>query len=193
MNNKPVLTDDAQKDLLRRCWYSHDARWFMSVAEELGLEAANRLNRRVCRALGEAEMRRFVAALDIASPTRVEQLVEVVDEAMRFFVPAPLTTFDLWVIDWHSYGAWIKHCFIHDSVTKAGIASCYICAAFDRLQGWHDALDVPLAEDPPALPCAKTLGQECLRVMTIRLGGRHGLHSFRRGRDAPAKPAEVCN
>jgi hypothetical protein len=193
MNKKPVLTDDAQKDLLRRCWYSHDARWFMSVVEEVGLEAANRLNRRVCRALGEAEMRRFAASLDITTPTTVQQLVEVVDEAMRFFVPAPLTMFDTWVIDERSDGIWIRHCFIYDNVIRAGIASSYTCAAFDRVQGWHDALNLPLVEDPPALPCAKTLGQECIRIMTSRLGRRHGLHSSRRGRDAPANPAQVCD
>jgi hypothetical protein len=168
MSETLVLMEDSQKDLLRRCWYSHDARWFMSVAEEYGLEVANRLNRRVCRALGEAEMRRFVAALGIDKPTTVRRLVEVMDQAMHLFAPAPLTKFDIWVIDGRSYGVWIRRCFIHENVTRAGIASSYVCAAFDRLQGWHDALDLPLAEDPLALPCAKTLGQECLRIMTIR-------------------------
>jgi hypothetical protein len=168
MSERLILLEDAQKDLLRRCWYSHDARWFMSVAEECGLEVANRLNRRVCRALGEAEMRRFVAALGIDRPTTVQRLVEVMDQAMHLFAPAPLTKFDIWAIDGHSYGVWMRRCFIHDNVTRAGIASSYTCAAFDRLQGWHDALNLPLVEDPPALSCAKTLGQECLRVMTIR-------------------------
>ena len=193
MSEKPPLTDDVQKDLLRRCWYSHDARWFTSVAEEFGVEAANRLNRRVCRALGEAEMRRFVVAFGIEKPRTVGGLLEVMDQAMRFLVPPPLMAFDLWVIDGHSYGGWIRRCFIHDRVTRAGIASSYNCAAFDRIQGWHDALDLPLAEDPPALPCAKALGQECLRVMTVRLGGQHGLRGTRRDRNAPADPAEVCN
>ena len=167
ISEQAAFTDEAQKALLRRCWYCHDACWFISIAEEFGLEAANRLNRRVCRALGEAEMRRFVAALGIARPKSVRGLVDVMDEAMRFFAPAPLTKFDIWVIDGRSYGVWMRRCFIHDNVTRAGIASSYVCAAFDRLQSWHDALNMPLAEDPQALPCAKTLGQECLRVITV--------------------------
>jgi len=167
-SDKAALTDEAQKDILRRCWYSHDARWFMAVAEEYGLEAANRLNRRICRALGEVEMRRFAAALGIAPPKTVRALVEVMTRAMHFFAPAPLTRFELWAIDDWSYGAWMRHCFIHENVIRAGIASCYVCAAFDRIQGWHDALGLPLAEDPPAVPCAKALGQECLRIMTVR-------------------------
>jgi hypothetical protein len=193
MSEEPVLTDDAQKDLLRRCWYSHDARWFTSVADEFGVEAANRLNRRVCRALGEVEMRRFLAAFGIARPRSVRGAVEVIDQAMRFFVPAPMTTFDTWVIDGHSYGFWIRHCFIYDNVTRAGIASSYCCAAFDRVQGWHDALNLPLAEDPPVMPCAKTMGQECLRVMTVQSGGIHRHRGARRARNVAADPAEVCN
>ena len=69
MGGEPTLSDEQEKELLRKCWYTHDARWFMSVAQEFGLEAANRLNKRTCRALGEAEMRRFVKALGIAAPT----------------------------------------------------------------------------------------------------------------------------
>lgn len=168
MGVKTVLTDEAQKELLRRCWYAHDARWFMRVVDEFGIDTANRLNRLVCRALGEAEMRRFLHALGVPPPATVRQLVEVLNRAMCFFAPPPLTRSEIWQIDGYSYGAWIRRCFIHDNVTKAGIASSYVCAAFDRLQGWHDALSLPLVEDPPALPCAKTLGRECVRIMTIR-------------------------
>jgi hypothetical protein len=41
------LSFDSQKDLLIKGWMSHDARWYMAVAEHLGIEAANRLNQRV--------------------------------------------------------------------------------------------------------------------------------------------------
>ena len=69
MNSIRPLTDDAEKTLLRRCWYAHDARWFNSVAEEFGIEAANRLNRRTVRSLGRAEMLRLMRALDAGRAT----------------------------------------------------------------------------------------------------------------------------
>jgi hypothetical protein len=168
MSVHPALTDEQEKALLRRCWYSHDARWFMAVAQEFGLQAANRLNRRVCRALGQTEMRRFVRALGIAGPTTVQELVPVVEAAFALFAPPPLTRLQIRVVDDHSYETWVKRCFIHDNVTKAGTADSYVCAAFDRIQGWHDALGLPLAEEPPTLPCAKVQGQECRRVVTIQ-------------------------
>jgi hypothetical protein len=163
-----VLSDQKEKELLRSCWYSHDARWYMAVAQEFGVEAANRLNRQVCRALGKAEMRRLVKALGIAEPRTVQELVQVIEAAFRFFVRPPLTQADIRVVDDHSYEALIKSCFIHENITKAKIASSYVCAAPYRIQGWHEALDLPLAEEPPALPCAKTEGRECRQLLRIR-------------------------
>lgn len=168
MSVYPALTDEQEKEILRKCWYTHDAHWFRAVAQEFGLEAANPLNRRVCRALGEAEMRRLVRALGIVRPTTMEELVEMMKLGMRFFAPPPLAEFDMWVIDEQSYGVRMKRCFIHENVTKAGIAPLYECAASDRLQGWHDALGLPLAEDPPLMRCPKVQGRECHRVATIQ-------------------------
>jgi hypothetical protein len=168
MRGEPALSDEQEKELLRKCWYTHDARWFMSVAQEFGLEAANKLNKRVCRALGEAEMRRLVKALGIAPPTNVQELVRVVERAFRLFTPPPLMELEVRVVDDRSYGAWMKRCFIHDNVVKAGIGASYVCAAFDRIQGWHEALGVPLAEEPPTLRCPKVDGRECRPVLTIR-------------------------
>jgi hypothetical protein len=39
------LSSSQREALLVNCWMSHDARWFMAVAREYGMEAANRLNR----------------------------------------------------------------------------------------------------------------------------------------------------
>jgi hypothetical protein len=87
---------------------------------------------------------------------------------MRFFAPPPLAEFDMRVIDEQSYEAWMKRCFIYENVTKAGIGSLYECAASDRLQGWHDALGLPLAEDPPPMQCPMVQGRECRRVHSIQ-------------------------
>ena len=163
-----VLSDEKEKELLRSCWYSHDARWYRAVAQEFGVEAANRLNRKACRALGKAEMRRLVGALGIAAPTTVQELVQEIEAAFRFFAPPPLTQLEIRVVDDNSYEAWMKRCFIHDNITKAGIAHFYICASHDRIHGWHEVLGLPLAEEPPTQPCAKVQGQECRRVIVFR-------------------------
>jgi hypothetical protein len=166
-DNRP-LSDEAEKELLRKCWYTHDARWFMSVAQEFGLDAANKLNKRTCRALGEAEMRRFVKALGIAAPTNVQEAVPVIRAAFGFFTPPPFVDLEVRAIDDHSWEGWMKSCFIHDNVVKAGIGGQYVCAAIDRIYGWHDALGLPLAGQPPELRCLKLEGRECRHVLTLQ-------------------------
>jgi hypothetical protein len=140
----------------------------MCVAEEFGLEAANRLNKRTCRALGEAEMRRLAKALGIAAPSTVQELVPVITAAFRLFTPPPLMELEVRVVDDRSWEGWMKRCFIHDNVVKAGIGPSYVCAAIDRIYGWHEALGLPLAEEPAELRCPKIDGRECRHVLTIR-------------------------
>jgi len=164
----PDLSSEEREHLIRNCWYSHDARWFRAVAQEFGMETANRLNRLVCRTLGEAEMRRLIRALSIAMPTTVRELVQVIEVAFRVFAPPPLTQLEIRIVDDYSYEGWMKRCFIHDNITKAGIAPFYDCAAPDRIQGWHDALGLPLAEEPPPMRCPKVQGLECRPVLRIR-------------------------
>jgi hypothetical protein len=43
------LSPPEREALLIKGWMSHDARWFMAVAKEYGLEAANHLNRIAAR------------------------------------------------------------------------------------------------------------------------------------------------
>jgi hypothetical protein len=167
MSGGPALSDKQEKELLRKCWYTHDARWFMSVAQEFGLDAANKLNKRTCRALGEAEMRRLVKTLGIAAPTNVEELVPVIEAAFSLFTPPPLMDLEVRAVDDRSWEGWMKSCFIHDNVVKAGIGPQYVCAAIDRIYGWHDALGLPLAGQPPALHCLKIDGRECRHVLTL--------------------------
>jgi hypothetical protein len=168
LSDEPALSDEQEKELLRKCWYTHDARWFMSVAQEFGLEAANRLNKRACRALGEAEMRSFVKALGIDQPRTVQELVPAIRAAFRFFTPPPLMDLEVRVVDERSWEGRTKRCFIHDNVVKAGIGPFYVCAAIDRIYGWHDALGLPLADEPPAFRCPQLEGRECRHVLTIR-------------------------
>ena len=62
------LSFDTQKDLLIKGWMSHDARWFTAVREHFGIDAANRLNQKVCRELGRVEMKRLMKALGVHRP-----------------------------------------------------------------------------------------------------------------------------
>lgn len=154
-------------DLVRRCWYSHDGHWFQGVAAELGVEAANRLNRRALRAQGASEARRIRKALAIAEPGGLDEFLRLFRSLASLLVPPP-TEVRLEARGARAYEIEVARCFVYETVARAGSLETYRCAVFDRIAGWHDGAGLPLAEDPPGLRCAKATGGECRRVLRLR-------------------------
>jgi hypothetical protein len=168
MPNVRTLTAEEREAQMRRAWYGHDARWFAAAAAEYGLEAANRLNRRALRAATVSEMRGFARTVGVERAADLDEFLDLFDAAADVFVPRSMMEFDVRRVDDRSYEVEFQRCFVHENVTKAGIAGAYECAVFDRVAGWHDALGLPLADDPPALPGALPQGKECRRTLTIK-------------------------
>jgi hypothetical protein len=163
------LSNETREDLLRKNWYSHDARWFAAVVEEFGLEAANRLNRRVVRAVGQVETRRLANALNVERASNLSGFLQMLETGRELYVAPPLIEMEARAIDESSYEIRVSRCFVAENIQRAGIAEAYECAVFDRVAGWHDALGLPLADDElPAQRCAAAQEQECRRVFAVR-------------------------
>jgi hypothetical protein len=152
-----------REELLRRTWYWHDARWFAAVAGEFGIDAANRMNRAIVRALGQTEMRRLMREMAVDGVGGIDDALALFGAGRDLFVPASLMDASVTADDEHAYDVAIGRCFVHDNIVRAGIAGVYECAVFDRLAGWHDAWGLPLIEEPPAITCAMAAGQACWR------------------------------
>ena len=161
------LGDAEQKEIVRRCWYSHDGHWFQSAAAELGMEAANRLNRRALRAQGATEARRLRKALGLGEPRDLGDFLRLFDALARVLVPPP-TAVRLEARGGRAYEICVDRCFVHETVVRAGNPESYQCAVFDRIAGWHDGAGLPLAGEPPGLRCAKATGGECHRTPHLR-------------------------
>lgn len=162
------LPIEAEEDLLRRCWASHDAYWYSAVAAEFGIDAANRLNRANVRNIGRTEMHRLMKALGAAPPRDIAEAMPLFDEGRRVYVPSSLMDAEVTNITDDGYDVRINWCYVHENISKAGIAGVYECAVFQRTAGWHDAWGLPLKVDPPAATCAKAAGRECVQRMAIR-------------------------
>lgn len=76
-----------QKDLLVRGWMSHDARWFMAVAEHFGIDPANRLNQAVSRDLGRVEMKRFMKVLDLLPSKNMGEYLKLKKASISLYGP----------------------------------------------------------------------------------------------------------
>jgi len=161
------LSSEIQKDLLIKGWMSHDARWYMAIAEHFGIEAANRLNQMVARDLGRVEMKRFMRALDLSPSRNMEEYLSLKKAALSMFGP-DLVNYEIKILDHHSYEMHLKRCFAHENIVRAGIQDEYECGIFSRLQGWIDAQGLEHDLTPPLGKCMKVLGKECCYSITIK-------------------------
>ena len=57
------LTKQQLKELLVKCWMTHDGSWFYNCACELGIEGANKLNKAAIKNLSVIEMQRIKKAM----------------------------------------------------------------------------------------------------------------------------------
>jgi hypothetical protein len=172
-SHKKVLSPEEREDLLRDCWYHHDARWYAEVAHSIGHEVANRLNARAARSQGKAEMQRLVARLGLKRPSTIEELVSLLETARDMFLPPPLMKVHFQIVDESSYEAEVEECFVARNAVKTRMARRYVCAVPDRLVGWHDALGLPLRRRPPARSCTLVRGLGCrprFEVMWSKVG-----------------------
>jgi len=160
------LSFEMEKDLLIKGWMSHDARWFMAVAEHFGMDSANRLNQLVCRELGRVEMKRYMKTLALSPPEDLEEYLTLKREVFALY-GSGLAEYDIKTIDHRSYEIHLKRCFAYENIVRAGIKDQYECGILARIQGWIDAQGLEHELIPPLSKCMMVLGKEC--VYTIRL------------------------
>jgi hypothetical protein len=160
------LSFDTQKELLIKGWMSHDARWFMAVANHFGMDAANRLNQSVCREIGRVEMKRYMKTLGILPAKSVEECLTLMKAALSLY-GSGLAEYDIRAMDDESYEIHMKRCFAYENIVRAGIEDRCECGVFARLQGWIDAQKLNHELTPPLGKCMMVMGKECCYRMTL--------------------------
>ncbi|MDI7261844.1 MAG: DUF6125 family protein [Thermodesulfobacteriota bacterium] len=161
------LSFEMEKDLLIKGWMSHDARWFMAVAENFGIEAANQLNQIVARELGRVEMKRYMKTMNVLPPKDIDEHLNLKKSAISLYGP-DLIEYEITVLDSQSYKMHLQRCFAHENIVKTGIKDQYECGIFARLEGWIDAQGLEHRLIPPLSQCMKVLGKECCYTVTLR-------------------------
>ncbi len=161
------LSASEREVLLIKGWMSHDARWYMAVAEHFGIGAANRLNQMVARELGRVEMKRFMKALNLPPPGNMEEYLNLKKAALSMF-GRDLVDYEIKILDHQSYEIHLKRCFAHENIVKAGIKDQYECGIFSRLQGWIDALGLEHELAPPLGRCMRASEKECCYKITLQ-------------------------
>ncbi|OGO53081.1 MAG: hypothetical protein A2148_05050 [Chloroflexi bacterium RBG_16_68_14] len=160
------LSGPEREALLIKCWMSHDARWFMAVAGEHGIQAAGRLNQVAAHETGKAEARRIVRALQLPPVTAVDDYL-LVQEILISLLGPELLDYGVTKVGDDALRIHVHRCFAADNAQRAGIADQYECGIFARSTGWLDALDLTYELTPPLGKCPKAQGQECVYTLSL--------------------------
>jgi hypothetical protein len=169
------LSPAEREALLVKCWMSHDARWFMAVAREYGMEAANRLNRVAAREVGRAEARRVARALELPAVTTADDWL-LTQEIFLGFLGPDLADYRVTKTGTNTFQIDVQRCFASENAVRAGISDSYECGLFTRITGWADALGVGYEISPSPGKCLKAAGKECLHRFTLGFDAESGDH-----------------
>jgi uncharacterized protein DUF6125 len=177
-NLQPVLRQQAS-DLLSRlsplerelllikCWMSHDARWFMAVAREFGMETANRLNQMAAHDIGMVEAQRIVRALQLPPALTLDDFM-LMQEIFISLLGPDLLDYRMFRTGDDAYQVHVQRCFAYDHISRVGVADTYDCGVFARVAGWFDAVGSACEISPPLNKCRKAQGQECIYTISMR-------------------------
>ncbi len=154
------LSPEEREALLIMCWMSHDARWFMAVAQAFGLEAASRLNQAASHEEGKVEARRLMRALGLPPVATLDDYL-LLQETIIGLLGPELLDYQVVSTGDDSFQIRIQRCFAHENVARAGVADTYECGIFSRVTGWLDASGLKYEMTPSLGKCQKTQGQEC--------------------------------
>jgi len=160
------LSAAERETLLVKCWMSHDARWFMAVAAECGLQVANHLNRIAAHEVGKAEARRISRALQLPPVTGVDDCL-LAQETFIGLLGPDLLEYDLAKVGDDAFALSVGRCFAYDNASRAGVADGFGCGIFARMTGWLDALGLTYELTPSTDECLKAEGRECTHRVTL--------------------------
>lgn len=154
------------RELLTRCWMTHDAMWFSHCFAECGIETTNRINRAAVRSMARIEVRRLMKLLEVEKVETFRDL-EVFLAAAFELVRGDFMTFR------PSFRApntcrWdMPECFAYEGIKKMGAISGYQCGIFDRVEGWFEGLGVRFTVTPKVEGCMMHTEGTCHRTFEL--------------------------
>ncbi|MFX0144869.1 MAG: DUF6125 family protein [Candidatus Hodarchaeota archaeon] len=156
------LDKNQLKELLIKCWMTHDGSWFYNCARELGVDAANKLNKAAIKTLSVIEMQRIKKAMgweDIKIET-FEQLKVFIPNAFSVlkgdFMDFNYTFSGNDRIHWE-----MKRCFAYNGMKMFGFNKQYECGVLYRIHCWLDSLGIKHSINPKIDKCLLNTCEKC--------------------------------
>jgi len=156
------ISEETQKEILRKNWQSHDSRWQFEMFSELGAEKGNAVNKQVAKAVYKGGTYRLLKAFNITKVTDIDAFKALLSAAMELFHAHENFEYRIESTTDKSICAVITKCGTNDSVQKAGVADFYECGCFSCRAGCYEAMGLNVEEK-----CIKKLtkGDDCCEII----------------------------
>ena len=130
------LNAEVRENILRNNWFSHDARWFLKVSQELGFEAGNKLNQITLRSMAKTDMKRILQAVDCQTIESPDDVATIFQIALELYFPRPMFEGEFKATDTDSTMVTVKRCHTLEEAKKAGVIGVYQCPCAIRFESW---------------------------------------------------------
>ncbi len=164
--DKVPLEKKELKELLNKCWMTHDAMWFYNCLRECGIEKTNKVNRAAVKALAAVEIKRMKKAVGVDKLETFSEFWDFFQIAMATltgeFMKYSFVSKDIN----HIRGTW-RQCFAHDGIKALGVIDQYECGVMGRVESWFDSLGVKYEVEPKVTQCMMHTEGQCYRDYTF--------------------------
>ncbi|MFX1496889.1 MAG: DUF6125 family protein [Promethearchaeota archaeon] len=162
MNLFNRLNKQELKELLIKCWMTHDGSWFYNCVKEYNIDIANKLNKGAIKNLAPFEIQRVKKALGMSTKkiTTFEQLKKFIDDGfsvlkgdfMKFKYSFPEKNQLYWEMN---------TCFAFEGMKLIGVKENYECGVIFRVCCWLDALGIKYEIEPKIDKCLLYSQDKC--------------------------------
>lgn len=164
MNTLDRLDKTEIRELLNKCWMTHDAMWFQNCLQEIGIEKTNKINRAACKSIGLIEAKRIKKSLGYEDIQTFEDIKEftinifeiVRGDFMRINPSFPLENVIHW--EWEN-----ERCFSYEGIKQIGVIDQFQCGVFERIGSWFDSMGIKYIVTPEVEGCMMLTDGKCYR------------------------------
>ena len=160
MNLLDKLEKNEIKELLNKCWMTHDAMWFANCLQEFGIEKTNKINRAAVKGMASVEIKRIKKIAGINEVKTFEELKDLIgcafDLVKADFMKGGFTSPSENVLHWE-----MTDCWAHNGIKNMGVIDQYQCGVLERIKAWCEELGVEYTMKPELNGCLMFSNGRC--------------------------------
>ena len=150
------------KEILIKCWMTHDGMWFYHCLNECGIEKTNKINKAAVKSMAKIEINRIKKAFNLEKINNFQELQNLIDKALEVFKADFMgLTYNFPLNNQVHFE--MNPCFTYNGIKGLGVIDKYECGIFDRIEGWFDALDIKHSVAPKIEGCLMHTNGNCFR------------------------------